>query len=602
MRYLLPWPKRIKSLLLSCKDNTLLAKIHAFLILSGLLANGNSNAQLILSYARVVDLVSARQVFDTMPQRGVDAWNAMIIAYSRRECPEEVVRLYHRMIAEGVRPDSSTFTVALKVCGSMLDLETGEEIWLKAREFGYEGDVFVVSSVINLYAKCGRIDEAAVVFDKMPRRDLVCWTSMIAGYVQSGRPVEAVEIFRRMQKEGMEADGVVILGLIQACASYGGVKLGLSVHGFLIRRDLPMDVRLQTSLVNMYAKNGKLEFACHVFRKMIYKNVVSWGALISGYAQNGFAGNALEILVEMQNFGFKPDLVSLVSALLACSQLGLLKLGKSIHGYIARRIDFDQVSGTAVIDMYSKCGSLFCARALFDRIKTKDIILWNAMITSYGIHGYGKEALAIFVKMRKTSLKPDHSTFASLLSALSHSGLVEEGQYWFYLMLNEYKIVPGEKHYVCMVDLSARAGRVEEACEVINSMNIEPGLPVWVALLAGCYNHGKFTVGAIAAKKILELNPHDMGVYTLISNFYAMTRNWKEVAGVKNIMKKTGMKKVPGYSIVEVNGKLHSFVMEDSSHHQYEAIMQFLEKLHQQMRSMGSVPEIEFLLYNFEEK
>ena len=590
--WLISWPKRLKSLILSCKDKESLAKIHALVILTGL--HGNSNALLIKSYARITDTVSARHMFDTMPQRGVAVWNAMIIAYSREQNHDEVVRLHRQMIAEGVRPDSSSFSVALKACASLLDLRTGEEIWFKAKENGYEYDTFVRSSVLNLYAKCGRIDDAARVFNKMLRRDLVCWTSMVTGFIKSGRPLDAVDIYRRMQKEDLEADGVVMLGLIQASASLGDCNLGGSVHGYLIRRDHPMDVVLQTSLIDMYAKTGKLDFACGLFRNMTYKNAVSWGALISGYAQNGFAGNALEILVEMQSHGFDPDLVSLISALLACSQGGLSKLGRSIHGYITRRLDFDQVSGTAMIDMYSKCGSLSYARALFDMTKTKDLIFWNAMISSYGIHGQGKEALSLFLKMTE-SLKPDHTTFASLLSACSHSGLVEEGRYWFQLMQSEFKILPGEKHYLCMVDLLARAGKVKEVYELIGSMNSEPGLSIWAALLAGCYNHGNFLIGEIVAKKILELNPDDLGVYALISNFYAKQRKWNEVAGLKNLMKRTGIKKIPGYSAVEVNGNFHSFLMEDNSHHQHEAIVQFLEKLDHEMRIMEYVPETELL-------
>lgn len=599
---LLPWPSRLRSLLLSCKDKASTAKIHALMILTGTITHGNSNARLIATYARIGDIVSARKVFDKLSQRGIHAWNAMIIAYSRQYCPSEVVSLYHQMILDRVRPDSSTFTVALKACASTLDLKTGEEIWSKAVNCGYEYDVFVGSSVLNLYAKCGKMDEAVVVFNKMPRRDLVCWTTMVTGFVQSGRPMEAVDMHKRMQNEGMEFDGVVLMGLVQACASLGDLRLGLSVHGFMIRTGLPMDVMVQTSLVHMYAKNGNLELASCVFNKMPYKNAISWGALISGLAQNGFAGHALEMLVEMQGSGFELDSVSLVSALLACSQVGFLKLGKSTHAYILKRLDFDEVLGTAVIDMYSKCGSLSYARALFDQIVSRDLISWNAMIASYGIHGHGEEALALFLQMTETNIKPDDATFASLLSAFSHSGLVGEGQYWFDIMVHKYKIPPGEKHFACMVDLLARAGRVEEAYELIDSMNTEPGIAVWVALLAGCHNHRKLSIGEVTAKKVLKLKPDDLGIYVLVSNFYAMARKWDDVAGMKKMMKQTGTKKVPGYSVVEVNGELHAFLMEDKTHQRHEDIMLLLYKLDQDMRAVGYIPRTEFMLHNFEEE
>ncbi|KAJ4967986.1 hypothetical protein NE237_014687 [Protea cynaroides] len=594
-----PWPK---ALLATCQDVKSITQIHALLILTGVFSNGYSNGQLIASYARFGDVASARRVFDESPQRGVSTWNALIIAYSRSYSAAEVLNLYQQMIVEGIRPDSSTFTVSLKACANLQDLKKGEEILSQATDFGYKDDVFVGSSALNLYAKCGKMDEALRIFNGMPKKDLVSWTTMITGFSQIGRPVEAIDIYRKMRMEEIEGDSIVMVGLIQACANIGDLNLGLSAHGYMIRRDIPMDVVVETSLVDMYAKNGLLNLASCVFEKMSYRNVVSWSALISGFAQNGFARDALKLVVEMQSFGLKPDLVSLVSGLLACSQVGSLKFGKSIHGYILRRLEFDRVSGTAVIDMYSKCGSLSSARVLFNQVSSRDLISWNAMITSYGIHGCGEEALSLFMQMKETKLRPDHATFASLLSAFSHSGLVEEGRYWFDLMVREFDVQPSEKHYACIVDLLARAGRVEEAHELIESMIIEPGIAVWVALLAGCRNHGKLELGEKVAKKVLELKPDDAGIYALVSNVFAAANKWDKVAAVRKVMKQIGMKKVPGYSTVEVNGKLHAFLMEDRSHPQYEEIAAMLEKLDGEMRALGYVPKTEFVLHELDEE
>ncbi|KAL5798727.1 hypothetical protein ACOSQ2_003547 [Xanthoceras sorbifolium] len=587
-------PKHLKAVVLASKDKTTITKLYAVMIKTNLSAHRNSIGRIIASYARINDIASARKVFDELPHRGVDTFNAMIIACSRKESPFEVLSLYNQMIKESVRPDSSTFTVALKACVNLMDLKLGEQVWHKAVDFGYENDEFVGSSLLNLYAKCGKMDKAMFVFDKMQRKDLVCWSSMINGFACNGQPREAVDMYKRMQKEGIEEDEIVMVGLVQACANLGNPKLGLSLHGYMIRRDFDREVVVQTSLVDMYAKNGHLDLASHVFKKISHKNAVSWGALISGFAQNGLVGNALEFLVEMQSCGFEPDSVSLMGALLACAQIGFLKLGKSIHGYIVRRLEFDQVLGTAVIDMYSKCGAPSCARTLFDRMDSRDLISWNVIIASYGVHGYGKEALSLFLQMKETKLKPDNSTFSSLLSALSHSGLVEEGRYWFDLMVNEYQIQPSEKHYACMVDLLARAGRVEEACELINSMNAEPGLAVWVSLLSGCHNHGKFFIGEVVAKKVLESNPDDLGIHALVSNFFAMEEKWDEVAGVRKNMRRTGMKKVPGYSLVEVNGDLHAFLMGDKSHHQHENLKSMLDNLYQDMRGTRCLQKSEF--------
>ncbi|KAF5726582.1 putative Tetratricopeptide repeat (TPR)-like superfamily protein [Tripterygium wilfordii] len=596
------WPKHFKSILLACKDRRSISRVHALVILTGLTAHKNCLAHLIASYEGIDDITSARYVFDEFPQRGVDAWNAIIIAYSRKGNPYEVLGLYKRMIVEGARPDSSTFTVAIKACANLMDLRMGEEIQRQAADFGYENDDFVGSSVLNLYAKCGKMEKAMMVFDKMPEKNLVGWTTMVTGFLRSGQPCKAIDMYRKMQEERIEGDEVVMLGLIQASAQVGDIKFGLSIHGYMIRRGFHMDVVVQTSLVDMYAKNGKLGLALLVFKKIDNKTVISWSVLMSGFAQNGFAENALELIVEMQCHGFRPDSSSLVSALLACAQVGIMKFGKSIHGYIMRRFDFDQVSGTAVIDMYSKCGSLSSARAVFDRIESKDSISWNAMIESYGVHGLGKEALSLFLQMTQTNIQPDHATFASLLSAFSHSGLAEEGLQWFNLMVSEYKIQPRQKHYACMVDLLARAGRVEEAHQLIQSMNIEPGLAIWVALLSGCLSYGKSLIGNMAAAMVLELNPDDLGIYALVSNYYSMTKKWDKVAVVRKIMKEKQMKKVPGYSAVEVNGKHHAFLMEDKTHHQHEDIMQILDSMDNDMRSIKNLSTTVFILQDLPEE
>ncbi|PWA93077.1 hypothetical protein CTI12_AA074690 [Artemisia annua] len=257
-----------------------------------------------------------------------------------------------------------------------------------------------------------------------------------------------------MQKEGVEGDRVAVLGLVQACANVGNVKIGLSVNGYLIRR-------------RAFYGCGSSDESC-------------------GYARD-------KRKREMQNFGLKPDEASIIGELLACSQLRSLKHAKSLHAYVLKMLSLNEVV------------------------------------------------------------------------ALSDAGLVEEGRLWFNLMVHEYNIEPTSEHYTCMADLLARGGHVEEAYDLISSMKTEPGLAFWPALLSGCHNHG---------------------IYGLISNFYAKMGKWTEVADVRNVMKRSGIKKVPGNSVVEVNGELHAFVMEDKSHFQYQEILKILEFLDLEMTSI----------------
>ncbi|KAL6906464.1 hypothetical protein ACP4OV_004065 [Aristida adscensionis] len=580
-----------------------LARVHALLLVSS--THHHLLASLAAAYARAGALHAAEATLacpaaSASRSSSIAAWNALLAAHSRRGSPGAALRIF-RALPPAARPDSTTFTLALSACARLGDLAAAEAVRDRAFEAGYGNDVFVCSALLNLYSKCGAMGDAVEVFDGMPRKDRVAWSTMVAGFVNAGKPVEALAMYRRMREDGVDGDEVVMLGVIQACAATGDAQMGSSVHGYLLRRGMGKDVVTMTSLLDMYSKNRRLDVARRVFGLMVYRNAVSWSALISGLAQNGLAEEALDLFREMQVSEFQPDSGALVSALLACADMGLLKLGRSIHGFILRRLELDCILGTAVINMYSKCGSLSNAKTLFSRIGSRDLVLWNAMIACYGAHGQGREALSLFEELNGTGIRPDHATFASLLSALSHSGLVEEGKFWFDRMINQLSIQPAEKHYVCIVDLLARAGLVEEANDLLTSMQTEPTIATLVALLSGCLNNKKLELGETMAERILELQPDDVGVLALVSNLYAAAKKWDKVREVRKLMKDSGSKKVPGYSLVEVRGKRYAFVMEDQSHPQHQEILKMVTKLDSEMIKMGYVPRTEFVYHDLEE-
>ncbi|XP_047067455.1 putative pentatricopeptide repeat-containing protein At3g25060, mitochondrial [Lolium rigidum] len=590
----------LRRLLTSCPALRTLARIHALLLVSS--AHHLLSPSLATAYARAGDLAAAESTLAGAPTSpsSIAAWNALLAAHSRGGSPDAALRVF-RALPPAVRPDSTTFTLALSACARLGDLATGEVVRALASQSGYRNDVFVCSSLLNLYAKWGAMGDAVKVFDRMPKRDRVTWSTMVTGFANAGQPVEAIEIYRRMRDGGLNADEVVMVGVIKACAATGDVRMGASAHGYLLRHGMRMDVVISTSLVDMYAKNGLFDQARRLFELTTSRNIVSWNALISQFAQSGRADEALGLFREMQASGLQPNSWSLVSALLACSDLGFFKLGKSIHGFILRRLELDCMAVTAVIDMYSKCGSLASAQMLFNRVSSRDLILWNVMIACCGAHGRGHDALSLFHEMKKTEVRPDHATFASLLSALSHSGLVEEGKFWFDCMVHEHGIDPAEKHLVCIVDLLARSGLVEEANDLLASMCTEPTIAILVALLSGCLNNKKLELGESTAEKILELQPDDVGVLALVSNLYAAAKNWEKVREVRKLMKDHGSRKVPGCSSIEFHGAVHTFVMEDQSHPQHKEILQMVSKLDSEMRKIGYIPKTEFVYHDLEE-
>jgi pentatricopeptide repeat protein len=576
-----------------------LVRIHTVLIVS---ASHHLLPCLATAYARTgaLDAAEATLAVSAASPTSITAWNALLSAHSRRGAPADALRVF-RALPPAALPDSTAFTLALSACARLGDLAAAEDIRDCVFSAGYGKDVFVCSALLHLYSRCGVMDDAVRVFEGMPRRDRVAWSTMVAGFVGVGRPVEALNMYRMMKESGVEGDEVVMVGVLQACAAIGEDRMGPSVHGYLLRHHMRMDVVTTTSLVDMYAKNGQFDVARRLFGLMPYKNAISWSALISGFAQNGRSYEALDLFREMQTTGLQPDPGALVSALLACADMGFLKLGKSLHGFLLRRLELDCIQGTAVIDMYSKCGSLLSAQMLFNRVDSRDLILWNTMIACYGTHGRGDDALARFRELTETGIRPDHATFSSLLSALSHCGLVEEGKFWFDCMINKFSIQPSEKHYVCIVDLLARSGHVEEANDILTSMQTEPTIAIWVALLSGCLNNKKLELGESIAEKILELQPDDVGALALVSNLYAAAKKWDKVREVRKLMKDSGSKKVPGYSLIEVRGTRHAFVMEDQSHPQHQEILKMVMKLDSEMRKMGYVPRTEFVYHDLDE-
>ena len=443
------------------------------------------------------------------------------------------------------------------------------------------------------------MDRAQEIFDRMQNKDLISWTTMITGFSASGKPVNAIEIYQKMKSENLNGDEVSMVALIQACTNLADMKMGSSIHAYLIRKYPSPDIVTETALVDLYAKNGLPIKAYNLLDRMPRRNVVSWSALISGLSQNGLAEESLKVLIKMQEEEkLEPDQVSLVSSLIACSQMGLLRQGKTIHAFILRRQDLDKISATAIIDMYCKCGNLSAGRVLFDRISSKDLISWNAMISGYGFHGKGREALNLFLLMKNTNIVPDHATFSSLLSALSHCGMVEEGKLWFRLMSREFGIEPKEKHFACMVDLLSRSGFLQEAYDVVKSVPGDPGISILVALLSGCLLHKNKVLGEEIVGKILTLGCEDLGVYTLISNFFAAQKNWERVAEIRTTMRKIPAKKVPGYSFVEIAGRIHGFLVEDETHPQFKEISLMLEKLGVEMKRMGYDPKTQYVLHD----
>ncbi|XP_057848354.2 pentatricopeptide repeat-containing protein At4g02750-like [Cryptomeria japonica] len=482
---------------------------------------------IIAGYAQNGFLDEALRLFIEMPQRDVVAWNAIIAGYAQNGLVEEALQKYEKMQMADVNPNAATFASLLPACVEIGALEQGMEIHQRIIKTGFSLDIVVVTTLIDMYAKCGSIQKAHELFDKMPQRSLVSWNAMIAGYTQNGLLDKALRTFKDMPQRNVLSWNLMIVG---------------------------------------YAQNGFLEEAITLFKGMPQKDVVSWSAIISGHAQNGFVLEALEIFKESQQAGVEPNSAIFASILPACTKLGALEHCKEVHlKIIEHGFLSDVVVVNALIDMYAKCGNIRKARGLFDKTHQPNVVSWTVMVAGYAMHGYSTHALKLFELMKQSGTNPDHISFISVLFACSHAGLVDEGCKYFKCMSDSYCIMPAMDHYACIVDLLGRANYLEESLNFIIKMPIKPDVVVWMCLLGSCRSHKSIELGKFTAALLSEFDPRNATPHVLLSNINAELGRWGEVQKIREMVKHRGIKKIPGCSWIEVQNMVHTFCVGDTS-------------------------------------
>ncbi|XP_057436388.1 pentatricopeptide repeat-containing protein At3g12770 [Lotus japonicus] len=581
-----------------------LDQIHNQLIVSGLKHNGFLITKLVNGSSNLGHICYARKLFDEFSHPDVFLWNAIIRGYSRSNLFRNTIEMYGLMRREGVDPDGFTFPYVLKACTELLDFRLSCLVHGQVIRYGFGPDVFVQNGLVAMYAKCGNIGMARVVFDGLNDRTVVSWTSIISGYAQNGEALEALRLFNQMRNTDVKLDWIALVSIVRAYGDVDDLEQGRSLHGCIIKMGFEDEPDLLISLTAFYAKCGQVIVARSFFDQMKTSSVIMWNAMISGYAKNGHAEEAVDLFREMITRNIKPDSVTVRSAALASAQVGSLKLAQWMDDYVSKsEYASDIFVNTALIDMYAKCGNVESARIVFDRASEKDVIMWSAMIMGYGLHGQGWEAINLYHAMRQAGVCPNDVTFIGLLTACNHSGLVREGWELFHCMRG-FGIEPRNEHYSCVVDLLGRAGYLDQAYDFIMKMSIEPGVSVWGALLSACKIHRHVTLGEYAAKKLFSLDPYNTGHYVQLSNLYASSRLWDHVAHVRVLMREKGLSKDLGYSVIEINGKLQVFHVGDKSHPRSDEIYNEIQRLERRLKEIGFVPHTESVLHdlNYEEK
>lgn len=596
---------RYNRLLQSCSSLSTLKQIHSALTTIGFIRQSpHLGAQIIAKYSKYEHPEIARSLFDEIrSEQNSFLWNTLLRGYTNGGHFNKTLELYLLMQRTGVRPNNYTFPFVLKSCASESLSVQGKLVHGEIIRTGFDSDMYVEAALVDMYAKCGLIDDGRRVFDKMSKRDMVCWTVMITAYEQAERAKDALILLQKMQQEGISIDSVAVVSISSAVGQLGDSKMAESVHAYAICNALLLDdMCAKNAIIGMYAKCAEVEKARLVFDSMEERDWISWNSILSAYTQNGLASEALLLFDQMQASGCKPNPVTALIMVSACAYLGSREHGRRIHNLIINsNIKLELALRNALMDMYAKCGELDTAIEMFnDRHPSeRDASCWNVLISGYGTHGFGKEALEIFSQMINEGVQPDHITFTSILSACSHSGLIHEGRKCFSDMA-KFCVVPEAKHYACMVDLLGRAGLLYEAYDLIKQMPSQPNDGVWGALLLACTIHRNTKLGEIAANNLFQLDPEHPGYYVLMSNIYASSSKWHEVGKLRGDMKSRGLRKIAAFSVIEYGKEVHGFHTADQMNPYWRDVHRKVEELATEMKMVGYVPDRSCVLHDVE--
>lgn len=582
-------------------------QIHGYVLKFALESDLSISNSLISMYSKNNKLELARRVFDTMENRNISSWNSIISGYAslgyfndvqnlfekmnyskietdiitwnsflsghfRHGSYLEVLFILQRMQAEGFRPNSSSIISVLQAITELCFLNLGKEIHAYIIRNGLHYDLFVGTAVLDMYVKNDDLIYAQRVFNNMYNKNIFAWNSLICGYCFKGQFEEALVLLNRMENEGIEPDLVTWNSFISGYSIWDCVDEAWAV--------------------------------IHKIKTMgLSPNVVSYTALMSGCSQNQKHKVCFQIFNQMLEEGVKPNAATISSLLRACAGLSLLHEGEEIQCLCIRNGFIEDVYvATALIDMYSKAGSIKNAKDVFKNVWNKTLATWNCMIMGVALYGHGKEAISLFNEMLKAGFKPDSITFTALLSGCKNSGLIDDGWKYFESMKNDYSINPTIEHYSCMVDLLGKGGYLDEVWDFIQTMPLEPASTIWGSLLGSCRLHKNLDLAEIAAKNLFELEPYNAANYVIMMGLYANSNRWEDVECIKEKMAVFGVKDGQTWSWIEVDRRVHVFSDEKKPHPDEGEIYFELYQLVSEIKKMGYRPDLNCVHQNIDEK
>ncbi|KMZ57109.1 putative pentatricopeptide repeat-containing protein [Zostera marina] len=573
---------------------------------------------LVDAYCKCGFLSSARCLFDAVSLKDPVTFNAMLTGCCNHRMYGHVFDLFLEMHRSSMKPSHFTFSGVLAAATGTSDTRLGRQIHCFVLKVNFGWNVFVNNALLDLYSKFVGDDaddssagsttmaEATKVFAEMEEVDCVSYNIMISGFARKEARFECVFLLRELWERTSDLKLLPFASVLTIASGEGDVEMGKQIHAIAILTNAASDLLVANALIDMYSKCGDLDSAGVIFEKMNERNAVTWTTMMSGFVRNGFYEKALQFFVDMRSSGMSvPDRATFSTVLRATANLASLGLGKQLHSYVIRSGHTANVfTGSALLDMYAKCGCMNDADQVFAEMPERNIVSWNSMISAYAQNGQGKAALRCFQQLIRCGLHPDLVSFLNILTACSHSGQVEDGLRLFESMTKLYNLNPRREHYACVVDMLGRVGRLDEAERMIKLMPFEADEMLWSSVLNSCRIHrSNSSLSKLAAEKLFSMDSikDSAASYIMMANIHAAEGQWEDVGRVKKSMRDRGLKKNAAYSWVEIKQKIYTFSANDRNYLQVEEMKQLFEELKKKMAEEGYQPDSSCSLRNEEE-
>ncbi|XP_057728330.1 pentatricopeptide repeat-containing protein At4g08210 [Arachis stenosperma] len=521
------------------------------------LKNSTSWNTLILGHAKSGLVGDALKLFDQMPERDIVSWNSIVAGLASTGSPH-ALQFVARMHVLGFKLDEFTFPRALKICGQVGEIATGKQIHCYVIKSGFESCSYCISALIDMYSNCKLLDEAMLIFDQFfdnsfVVESLAIWNCMLSGYVVNGDYGKALSLIAHIHKTGAYFDSYTFSIALKVCMYFQNLRLVSQVHSLVITSGYELDCVIGSILIDLYANQGNINIALRLFEKLPEKDVVAWSSVIAACARSGLDSLALSLFMNMTRMDLEIDHFILTVVLKVCSTLASQRIGKQIHANCLKKgYESEGVIATALIDMYSKCGDIEDALALFGCLSERDTMCWTGIIVGCAQNGRVDEAINLLHEMIESGEKPNEITILGALTACRHGGLVEEAWAIFDSVETDHGLKRCLEHYSCMVDLLGQAGRFEEALKLISDMPFKPDKTIWFSLLGACGTHKNQYLANVVAEHLRATFPEDASVYVMLSNVYATLGMWDSLSEAREALKKVGLKGA-GKSWIEIS-------------------------------------------------